>query len=357
MTPTLEQCLSDLERRLDDSVESELNSRWRAFALGQSRDRFFMPRRPAKNPPAFEWPKTTINASLKDFDLMALNQYWTCSRSLESADARILMVRANFGTPIIPTLFGAELFIMPEETNTLPASHALPGEADAMRRMLDAGEPSLDQPYFQRVLEMGRRYRAIHERFPKIARWVKVFHPDTQGPMDILEMLWGSSFFMALYDEPQLVHDCLKLITRAYIRVLREWEKIWPLNEDGITWHWGMAYRGSIMLRDDSAMNLSTEMFDEFVRPYDQALLDEFGGGAMHSCGKIDHFLEAASTLRGLSGFNMGQPYLNPIDTILRCLVDRGITLLDFDVDMAEKALADGRDFRGLACNVNRSGT
>ena len=39
--------------------------------------------------------------------------------------------------------------------------------------------------------------------------------------------------------------------------------------------HWGIMHGGHIMIREDSAMNLSPAMYGEFARPYDQRLLDD----------------------------------------------------------------------------------
>ena len=38
-------------------------------------------------------------------------------------------------------------------------------------------------------------------------------------------------------------------------------------------------------------MNLSPDMFMEFIFPYNQRLFDIFGGGGDHFCGRGDHFI------------------------------------------------------------------
>ena len=71
------------------------------------------------------------------------------------------------------------------------------------------------------------------------------------------------------------------------------------------------------MLRDDSAMNFSPEMFQEFIEPFDQKLLDHFGGGAMHACGRVDHFVHRLSKMKGMHAFNITQPDYNDMDRVL----------------------------------------
>jgi hypothetical protein len=121
---------------------------------------------------------------------------------------------------------------------------------------------------------------------------------------------------------------------------MREWEKIVPFTGP-YTVHWSMLHRGNIMLRNDSAMNLSPDMYAEFGFPYDQALLSAFGGGAMHFCGRGDHWFPKASTLKGLHALAMSQPHLNDLDVIFRNTIEKGIKLLGFDNSAAGKALAD----------------
>jgi hypothetical protein len=94
-------------------------------------------------------------------------------------------------------------------------------------------------------------------------------------------------------------------------------------------------------------MNLSPEMVGQFVLPYDQRLLDTFGGGVIHFCGKGDHFIESLSTLRGLYAVNLSQPQMNDMERIYQYTVDRGINLLGLKEEAARQALARSRDLHG----------
>ena len=187
-----EQFLADLEARIDPAVEDALRAQWVDFADGRFGGDIFSPRRAAQSPAGVEWPSVRVNAALDDFDSMALQQYADCSRMLAAGDGRLLCVRCNYGTGILPSLFGAELFVMDDETDTLPTTRPLPGGADAARALLDRGAPDLHAGLGGRVFEMAGRYAEIGRRYPKIGRHVTVYHPDTQGPMDVCELLWGS---------------------------------------------------------------------------------------------------------------------------------------------------------------------
>jgi hypothetical protein len=351
MNETLRRCLEDLERRINAAEEERLLRGWTDFAEGRPPRRagsggdIFSPRRSHGVPPGVEWPAVSVNRALAGYDAMALQQFGDCSRRLAAGDGLLLNVRCNYGTSILPSLFGAEDFIMDEELDTLPTSRPL-RSPQAIQRAVDAGVPDLRLGWGARVLEMAQRYLAIGKEYPQIGRWVHVYHPDLQGPMDVVELLWGSGIFYVLYDDPRLVHELLELVTATYAAFMRVWEGLVP-PRDGVAAHWGYLHRGCIMLRDDSAMNLSPGMFDEFVRPYDQRLLGEFGGGAVHFCGRGDHFIASMSQMPGLHAVHVSQPELNDMEVIFRQTVDRGINLLGLSRAAAEAALARGRPLHG----------
>jgi hypothetical protein len=207
--------------------------------------------------------------------------------------------------------------------------------------VLDAGLPALREGLGGKVFECAARFQGIFRAYPGIGRHVDLYHPDTQGPVDIAEVVWGSDFFLALYEEPELVRKLLALITDTYAAFLREWYRAAPPGP--YSTHWGLMYKGRLMIRNDSLMNLSPKVYTDLVRPLDQKLFDEFGGGAVHFCGRGDHYIAAMSEMRGLTAINMSQPHLNDMEKIYRSTVNKGIKLIGFDRTTAEKAKAEGR--------------
>jgi len=346
----LDKFLSDLEERIDPAVEERLLAQWLDFTFGTTPRNdlksIFSPAREKAAPPKIDWPRVWINDALDDFDLMALQQFKGCSEALATGSGALMAVRCNYGTGIVPSLFGAESFIMAREMDTLPTNRPLEGGADAIRALLTRGIPDLRHGLGGKTLEMGARFRELVRGYPKVARYVHLYHPDMQGPVDICELLWGSALFIDSIDFPDLFKDLLALVVQTYIQFMGEWNKIAPFTGDW-TVHWGLAHRGHIMLRDDSAMNFSPAMFAEFIQPYDQQLLEAFGGGSIHFCGRGDHFIARMGSMKGLYAINMTQPELNNMETIYRNTVDKDIRLLGFDRATAEAALASGRDLHG----------
>ncbi|MHB0998968.1 MAG: hypothetical protein ACYC27_06950 [Armatimonadota bacterium] len=343
--PDIDAYLNDLEERIDPLIEDKILDEWIGFSENRFDGDIFSPRRMHACPSKTVWPAVSVNTALDDFDAMVLQQYGTCSQVISDGNGCIMNVRCNYGSSILPAIFGAELFIMEDALNTLPTSRPLPGGINAIKRLLDNGMPDLRKSIGGRVFEMGEQFAEIGRRYPKIGRYVNIYHPDTQGPIDIAEVLIGSELFYILYDYPELVGNLLDLVTQTYIEYMREWYRLVP-PEGEYSAHWSMLHKGRVMLRDDSAMNLSPEMYGEFIRPYDQRIFDEFGGGSIHFCGRGDHYIERMSGMTGLHAIAMSQPDLNDMEMIYRSTVDKGIKLIGFSKSHAETALASGKNLR-----------
>jgi hypothetical protein len=342
----IEKYLEDLERRLDPQVEEDLFGQWRAFADGAFSGGIFSPRRPEPSPPGLEWPHVLVNDALEDFEAMALQQLELCSQALAEGSGALPAVRCNYGTAILPSLFGAELFLMERQLDTLPACRPLAGGAETVRRLLDRGVPDLHTGQGEKTLQMGQFYQQLFRDYPKLSKYVHVYHPDLQGPMNVCEMLWGGSFYVDLYDTPALIRRFLALITETYIRFMQHWNETVPPRE-GCAVHWSMLHRGRIMVRNDAATNLSPAMYEDFVRPCDQRLFGELGGGGLHFCGRGDHFVARAAAIPGVHTVNMTQPHLNDTETVFRNTIDRGIQLIGLDRPAAEHALQRRRNLHG----------
>lgn len=348
MNPDLERCLEDLERRIDESVERELMSRWTAFVEDGCPEEVFSPARPAANPPRTIWPRVPVNDALADPDRMALQQYGLASAVLAGGAGDILNVRANYGTSILPLAFGGRPFLMDDSADTLPTSTPVEGGIEAIRELLRDPRDDRMSPLMTKVLEMGRRFADIRRKYPKIGRWVHVYHPDVQGPMDICEVVWGSSLFVAAVEEPEVVRGFLDLISRTYALFLRRWYEVAPPGMPGRSVHWGLLHGGRLVLRDDSATNFSPAMYRELIRPFDQRLFDEFGGGVVHFCGRGDHLVESIAEMRGLHALHLTQPELNDMENVFRNTVDKGIRLMALKAEVVAAARSRGRTLRGL---------
>ncbi|MBD3288080.1 hypothetical protein GF337_04695 [candidate division KSB1 bacterium] len=347
MTKNLHKYFEDLEKRINPEIEEVLFQQWREFASGNYTGQIFKPERSRKSPPKIEWQQITINEAIRDPEKMILQQLGECSRILEHGTGEILSIRANYGTGILPSLFGAEIFWMDDSAETLPTVRPFKDAKVTIRRLIDQGIPAIDHSFGGQTLEMGERFMELKMRYPLIGKHVHIYHPDLQSPMDVCELLWGSRLFLAVVDQPELVMNLLTLVTDRYIEFMKEWDEIVAANNDGFAVHWYCLHRGHIMLRDDSAMNFSAEMYGEFIKPYNQKLLNEFNGGAVHFCGTGDHFIDQLAEMDGIYAIDMRQPHLNDLEKIFSHTIHRGNQLVRFPQETARQLVASGRNLHG----------
>ena len=345
LRPETTALLDDIESRIDPETEEDLAAQWYAFLHGKSQTTTFVPCRKKKSAPGVPVPFININDALADVETMLVHQLADVSHALGS-DRANLCVRANYGTGILSSLFGAEIFEMPREMNTLPTTKPF-NDTERIRACVEAGMPDLSTGFGARVWAFADLWQQVCGQYPKIAKYVTIYHPDLQGPLDICELMWGCEMFYAMYDEPELVHDMLSLITDTYTAFLDRWFAMFPCGDE-MNIHWNtMRHRGRIMLRCDSAMNLSPEFYEEFAMPYDARLLEHFGGGAMHFCGRGDHYIELLCSQPMLYSVNISQPHLNDMEVIWRASVDCGITVLAFPAAYEREHPRDG-GYHGL---------
>ncbi len=327
--------LDDIERRIDPESEESMAAQWHDFLYDRFDGDIFQPYREKISSSALSIPHVNINDAIADYDQMLLAQLQLVSGALNSRNQN-LCVRANYGTGILSSLFGAEIFVMPREMDTLPTTRSI-GDTERIRELVERGMPDLMGGFGRRVFEFGELCAEVFRKYPNIHRYVEVYHPDTQGPLDICELLWGCEMFYAMYEEPELVHSMMQLLTDTYTAFLNKWFEIFPVGSE-MNVHWSaLRHRGRILLRDDSAMNLSPELYEEFAAPYDGALLDRFDGGAVHFCGRGDHYIETLCNTPKLYGINMSQPELNNMEKIWANTVDKGIKMLMFPHTWAKK--------------------
>lgn len=335
--------LEDLEARISDEQETELKQEWEAFADNKIAEGYFKPVRKSENLPRIEWPRIMINDALEDYEKMALSQLKACSDILACGGGKLLSVRANYGTGIIPTMFGAPLYIMPYETDTLPCTKKL----EKTENLLESGIPDLKQGLCGKVFEFGEYFKELIENYPMIKKHVHVYAPDLQGPLPITESLLGTDMYLDLYDEPEKIEAIMELATNTFIMVLKKWLSYFPLYGENKSIDWGMLHKGNVLIRNDAAMNISGDCYEEFVQPFDQKIFDVFGGGAIHFCGKGDHYIDRLANLKNICAINMSQPDWNNMDIIYRNTVDKGIQIFGMQPEECIRAANAGIDLRG----------
>ena len=239
-----------------------------------------------------------------DMEKMMCNELIATIGGIELKDATVPMIRANYGVGTLPSLFGLHCRLI---NNDLPWVDHL-SSTDKVKELIDRGVPDLRDGLGARVLETHEYYRMVLERYPKCKKGIPVYHTDLQGPFDVAHLIWGSDIYYALYDYQDVVHELMNLVTETYIVFMKQLKKTINDEWEDCNYHWGTIYKGSVVVRNDSTVNLSKDMYEEFVRPYDERILKKFGGGSIHYCGRADQWVFNMMECEGLGALNFGQP-------------------------------------------------
>ena len=149
----IEPFLEELENRLDPQTEEALEAEWNRFLDRRFDGGIFRPRRRAAAPARLEWSFILINHALRDPELLLLRELRSVSDTLAAGSGNLLNIRCNYGTSILPSLFGVEPFYLDDDCDTLPTSMPLADGRDGIRRLVDAGVPPLDRGLAPKVFD------------------------------------------------------------------------------------------------------------------------------------------------------------------------------------------------------------
>ena len=220
---------------------------------------------------------------------------------IESDDDGIPMLRANYGVGTLPSAFGVNCRIV---NGSMPWCDSVGREG--AQKILSRGMPDIGEGFGQKVLDAYAFYKEQLSDYPKCNKAIKLYHPDYQGPFDVAHLIFGADIYMELYDDPDFVCDLMQLISQTYVRNLKVIKPLIQDENEGFVYHWGHLFPGKIVLRDDSAVNLSKDMYNEFVVPFNNQILSEFGSGSVHFCGRADQWVFEMAKQPRVLGYNIG---------------------------------------------------
>jgi hypothetical protein len=247
-------------------------------------------------------------------------------------------VRANFGTVVIASMFGGRV----EQIDDNPPWVRHNGDAAAaLAGVLDRDPNDFSQGWGPRVVETCEFYRSVLAEYPELKRMIRVVLPDLQGPFDNLEIIVGSELFAELAGNEGLVNKALEAMAAAQIGFARHLAPYLSDGPEGFSHQHAVMIKGRILLRVDSAILMSPQMYRDIVAPHDQRILQAFGGGGLHSCGDIGKHAPAFLELPSVQCLDLGQSEMNDIGSIYAQLKTRKIPLARLKVSRDD--LASGR--------------
>lgn len=224
-------------------------------------------------------------------------------------------VRANFGVGIGATPFGVTYEHFPDKMPWVTEHVSLDALDD-----FDAGTCPLGEVCENAI----RRSRYIAEMLD--GSGITPFCFDTQSPFDLAHLVIGDDVFYAMYDEPERVHNLLDNCATMIIRLTTAYKEATGEPFDGGR-HGTFAMRGGVRVCEDTPTLLGEAQIHEFVVPYARRVLQAFGGGWIHYCGRNDHLYRAVlDAIPECYTFNFGNPEMHDMEQVLADALDRGKT-------------------------------
>ena len=241
-------------------------------------------------------------------------------------------VRANFGTVIIASMFGATV----EQRDDNPPWVRHFKTLDEFTSIFDCDPIDFSQGICRQVTERYQFFRDVMAGYPNLQQCVKIVLPDLQGPLDSLELLRGSALYEDFIMEPEMVENGLQLMARAQSGFAKHLRQFVTDGPEGYSHQHAAMIPGNILIRNDSAIMISPEMYAGQVAHHDEYVLREMGGGGVHSCGRIDFNLPEIFRMPSLQCFDFGQSEMNNTEMAYILATVRKITLIRIRVTREE---------------------
>jgi len=319
MLDNLRRLLDELQASADRALALEIEDRFRLALDGQPVDRLPAVRCGALLGAARFQPLPHREV-FGDPEKMLYNELvYAFETSIANDDRRgsdlPWTVRANFGTVLMASMFGAPVEQIGDNP---PWIRHQTGEEISLDAVLACDPTDFSSGWCPRAVETMEAYHAMLRGWPELYRQIRIVLPDLQGPLDTLELIRGSQLLLELATEPEKVDAALGVVAAAQIEFAR---RLAPLVTDGPSGYChqhAAMLKGNILLRCDTAIMISADMYRRQIAPHDERVLRELGGGGIHSCGCIHHLVDEFLRLPSLRSLDLGQPELNDVDQIYR---------------------------------------
>jgi hypothetical protein len=257
-------------------------------------------------------------------------------------------IRANFGTVLIASMFGARV----EQFDENPPWAVQRGEGDvSLEAIPDRNPLDFTRGWCPRVIEMYQFFHETLRAYPQLKPLIKIVLPDLQAPFDNLEIIVGSRVFVDLHSRPASVTRALRTLAEAQVGFARHVLPFVTDGPDGFAHQHATMIRGRILLRDDSVLLMSPEMYRDLITPPDEFVLRELGGGGIHACGNVGQHADAFMGVPSALCLDFGQSELNDVDAIYRRAQTRKISLIR--VAASEEELRSGSILRRFPTGVS----
>ena len=223
MKPPSEKRLAELLDRLGETLDAsgqmEIEERHRRALAWEAVDRLpLVISHPLPSEFRFQpWPHREVfdDPAKMLFNELVSAVETSVAVSAEAGDDLPWTIRANFGTVVIASMFGAHIEQVEDNPPWVRSDEARSCPLEALPEI----DPTdFSQGWCPRVIERHAFYRDTLRQHPTLERAIRVVLPDLQGPFDTLELILGSSLFTELRDRPADVEVALHALAVSSLR-------------------------------------------------------------------------------------------------------------------------------------------
>ena len=241
-------------------------------------------------------------------------------------------MRADMGCGIIASLFGTQQRLFDDKMPWL-VDHV---KKDEIKEKYDFNIS--DSAEFAAAIK-HIEYMAEHLNRNGLEN-VFIFPLDLQGAVDTAHLVYGDAIFYDFYDDPEFIHRLLDASCDAIDFSMRECFKRIHRIQEFVTHYNHLAIPkdlGGLKISEDTTTLLSPALIDEFAKPYIRSVLERFGGGYVHYCGKHDYLFEILLSEPLVRGINFGNPDMHDMTEIItKCRENKKIYVGGIDKKSGE---------------------
>ena len=234
-------------------------------------------------------------------------------------------IRPNWGTVLVASVLGGHAEQAEDNTPWIRRNDADPITLE------EIAEAAPDLPlagWIPRVLETYGAYWDLLSPYPGLQSALQLTLPDLQGPLDTVEQLLGADLFVDMLERPELAARAFQRTAELQVACARLFEPFVRDGPDGYAHQHGFMIKGRILIRCDSAVMISPQLYHDLVAPTDELVLSALGGGGIHSCGRIGHAVPAMLGLESIRCFDFGQSFMNEVDDLYALARQRRIPFI-----------------------------
>ena len=259
-----------------------------------------------------DYPAFTPKQTHYDPEKMLCQELRSALCAAEGGREAVPSVRANMGCGIVLALFGLKQELFDDKMPWL--QEHLPHERIEEMRPSDLEIT----PEFQMAMD-HMEYMA--DRLSGTG--VRVYPLDIQGAVDTAHLLMGDDMFYELYDDEEYMDHALSLCEAAIRMAMDECLKRMPGSDKEVCHYSAFCIPreiGAIKMSEDTTTLIRGEHIRRFAAPAAHRLLEAYGGGYVHYCGRNDHLLEALLNEPLCLGINYGNPDKHDVGEVLRAM-------------------------------------